>query len=422
VLAYLRSLDPQLPRPVLLLQVGGFLNAFGNGLAFPFLVIYLHNVRGLELGYAGLAVALSSFTALLAGPLAGTLVDRVGGRAVLAGSLGLLALGYGGLPFVRETWHAFALAAVFGAGTGGFWPSQSSLTAGLTPRDRVHAAFSMQRVMNNAGIGLGAVAGGLIATTDDPSSFTVLFLLDAATFVAFAAVLLRIPPVRTEHEEEPGSYRQVLAHRVFFTALALNAAFVGAGYGMVELIGVFAKNDAGVSERGIGLVFLANTSFIVAAQLPVVRVLEGRRRMPAFALMGGLWAAAWLLALATGLWLETAAATALLALAAIVFGLGECVHGVVWGALVSDLAPRRLIGRYMALSSVSWQVGLTAGPAVGGFLLARSPSLFWLAAAAACLAFSAAALAFEPRLPREARRTPARVVEPARGIAARPSG
>jgi MFS family permease len=76
----------------------------------------------------------------------------------------------------------------------------------------------------------------------------------------------------------------------------------------------------------------------------------------------------------------------------------------------------------MALSSVSWQVGLTAGPAVGGFLLARSPSLFWLAAAAACLAFSAAALAFEPRLPREARRTPARAAEPARGIAARPSG
>ena len=191
---------------------------------------------------------------------------------------------------------------------------------------------------------------------------------------------------------------------------------------MVELIGVFAKNDAGVSERGIGLVFLANTAFIVAAQLPVVRVLEGRRRMPAFALMGILWAVAWLLALATGLWLEAAAATALLALAAVVFGLGECVHGVVWGALVSDLAPRRLIGRYMALSSVSWQVGLTAGPAVGGFLLARSPSLFWLTAAAACVVFSAAALAFEPSLPREARRTPARAVEPARGIAARPSG
>jgi MFS family permease len=297
---------------------------------------------------------------------------------------------------------------VFGAGTGGFWPSQSALTAGLTPRDRIHAAFSMQRVMNNGGIGLGAVAGGLIATTDDPSSFTVLFLLDAATFVAFAVVLLRIPAIQTEHEEEPGSYRQVLANRVFFAVLALNAGFVGAGYGMLELIAVFAKNDAGVSERGIGLVFLANTAFIVGAQLPVVRLLEGRRRMPAFALMGVLWAGAWLLALATGLWLEAALATALLALTGIVFGLGECVHGVVWGALVTDLAPRRLIGRYMALSSVSWQVGLTAGPAVGGFLLAASPSLFWLTAATTCAIFSAAALALEPRLPRDARRTPAR--------------
>ena len=31
------------------MEVGGFANAFGNGLAFPFLFIYLHNVRGFAL-------------------------------------------------------------------------------------------------------------------------------------------------------------------------------------------------------------------------------------------------------------------------------------------------------------------------------------------------------------------------------------
>src|SRR6266511_1443183 len=43
VLAYVRSLHPQLPRPVWLLQVGGLTNAFGNGIVLPFLIIYLHN-------------------------------------------------------------------------------------------------------------------------------------------------------------------------------------------------------------------------------------------------------------------------------------------------------------------------------------------------------------------------------------------
>ena len=46
MLAYLRSLDPRLPRPVWIMEAGGLANAFGNGLAFPFLFIYLHNVRG----------------------------------------------------------------------------------------------------------------------------------------------------------------------------------------------------------------------------------------------------------------------------------------------------------------------------------------------------------------------------------------
>ena len=41
----------------------------------------------------------------------------------------------------------------------------------------------------NLGIGLGGVVGGLIATTADPHSFTVLYLLDAATFLAFVVVL-----------------------------------------------------------------------------------------------------------------------------------------------------------------------------------------------------------------------------------------
>ena len=54
--AYLRSLNPQLPRDVWILQAGGLANMFGNGVIGPFLIIYLHNVRGISLGVAGLIV------------------------------------------------------------------------------------------------------------------------------------------------------------------------------------------------------------------------------------------------------------------------------------------------------------------------------------------------------------------------------
>ncbi len=53
----LRTYFPPLPRSVLTLPVGGLVNAFGNGMVIPFMFIYLHNVRGIELGVSGLIVA-----------------------------------------------------------------------------------------------------------------------------------------------------------------------------------------------------------------------------------------------------------------------------------------------------------------------------------------------------------------------------
>ena len=42
---------------MLTLQLGGLVNAFGNGMVIPFMFIYLHNVRGIGLGLTGLIVA-----------------------------------------------------------------------------------------------------------------------------------------------------------------------------------------------------------------------------------------------------------------------------------------------------------------------------------------------------------------------------
>ena len=87
---YLRSLDPHLPRDVYVLQLGGLLNAFGNGIVLPFLIIYLHNVRGISLGVAGLAAATQSATGLASGFLGGSLSDRIGAKRVLFATLNFL--------------------------------------------------------------------------------------------------------------------------------------------------------------------------------------------------------------------------------------------------------------------------------------------------------------------------------------------
>jgi hypothetical protein len=49
VRTYVRSLDPRLSRQLWTLLSGSFFNALGNGVVFHFLLIYLHNVRGIGL-------------------------------------------------------------------------------------------------------------------------------------------------------------------------------------------------------------------------------------------------------------------------------------------------------------------------------------------------------------------------------------
>src|SRR5690349_9138707 len=186
---WLRAFDPQLPRDVWLLQLGGVMNSFGNGIILPFLVIYLHDVRGFSLGVAGLVVSVSAAAQLTAGLVAGPLVDRLGPRRVLGAGLVMQSIGFGLFPLVREPWQAFVLIAIEGAGSAGFWPSQSTLIARLTPPARRHAAYAQQRVTMNLGIGLGGVAGGLIASVSHPSTFTALFVVDAATFLVYVGVL-----------------------------------------------------------------------------------------------------------------------------------------------------------------------------------------------------------------------------------------
>lgn len=406
--AYLRSLDPDLPGSIWTLELGTFVNFFGSGIAFPFLAIYLHNVRGFGLGTAGLVLATNGLVAVTAGPTVGPLIDRVGGRLTLGAALVVSALGWGLMALVREPWHAFALAAVAGAGTGVFWPSVSVLLVGLTPAAKRHTAFAVQRVAMNLGIGLGGLAGGLIATSSDPGSFTVLFVVDAATFLAMIFVLPLVPEPEMEVDAEPavGGYRRVVRDRVFVTLLGLNVLFIGAGYAIFELLPVFAKNHNGVSERWIGVIFFFNTMALVVAQLPVARFVEGRRRLKMLAVMPAAFTICWLVVLAGGAWTDGTAAALVFVLAAIGFGLASCFHGPTQAALVADLAPARLRGRYMALSSMSWEVGFVVGPAVGGFVLAAQPLALWPLAAGVLAASVVLVLRTERRLPPALRVTP----------------
>ena len=70
------------------------INALGDGLFLPFSVLYFHLVVGLSLPLVGLGLSIAMGARLLATPLSGPLVDRIGALLVAVMTNLLSAVGH----------------------------------------------------------------------------------------------------------------------------------------------------------------------------------------------------------------------------------------------------------------------------------------------------------------------------------------
>jgi MFS family permease len=402
-----RPVEAGLPRAVYVLQSGLVVNALGNGAAAPFMVIYLHDVRGLSLPLATLAGSIAGVSALGAALIAGAAADRVGPRPTMLAGLALSIGAYLLYPLVGTAQQASAVAAVAGTGIGTWLTMQSTLLAAITPPGLRPRAFAQQRVAANLGLGIGGAIGGLLVASSDPESFTRLFLFNAATFAVYGLAVIRVevPACTPPTSAARGRYRDVLRDRPFALLVTINFLLVVAGIALLaSLLPVYAHDVVGIDEHAIGLLFLLNSALIIAIQLPITRAHEGHRRSTGLALNAALFAAAWLLAEAAG----QRFGLALLVLAVLVFAIGECLNDTIVGPLVAELARDDLRGRYMAANAFSWQLGFILGPALGGLLLGANEHALWPAAAFGLLGAGLLAARLERVLPAGARETPAR--------------
>jgi MFS family permease len=408
-----------LSRPVLILQAGNAVNYFGYGLVLPFEIIYLHQIRGFSTSAAGLVLAATMGTAASVTPPTGALTDQYSAKAiVVAGSLAS-AVGYAGFAFVERPWQAFACSILGGAGVGAAGTANRTLVVRLVTPEQRPAAFALNRVGGNFGIGAGAtLAGIIVAASQSLRSFQFLYLADAFTFAAFALIVLAaVPSPRAEivtatHANGTG-FRAVARDRIFVTVIATNVVLVVVGHTFFSnILSPFAAAHTTVGPAAIGIVFLINTSFIVIAQIPAVRVVSRMRRTVGFAATSALFAVALLAVLPATLIHSELAAASLLAGVAIVFAIAECVHILVLGPLVADMAPAHLLGRYLSLYSLTFTGSLALGPAIGGLLLGNSPDAIWWGGALAALLAGAVLLRLGDRIPDPLHEAPSRLAAP----------
>jgi MFS family permease len=201
-------------------------------------------------------------------------------------------------------------------------------------------------------------------------------------------------------------FRAVARDRAFLTVIAANIVLVVVGHTFFSnILPPFAKVHTPLGPATIGILLLANTSSVVIAQIPAVRVVARIRRTHGFAAASAIFAIALVGVLPATLIHSELAAASLLVVVAIVFAMGECVHIVVLGPLVADMAPAHLLGRYLSLYSLTFSLSLALGPAIGGLLLQTSPDAIWWSGALAAALAGAVLLGLGDRIPDRPRST-----------------
>ncbi|MFI5805812.1 MFS transporter [Streptomyces sp. NPDC051561] len=359
------------------IQAGNALSAFGLGFTVPYLYVYVAQVRDLGPTSAGIVLGAFAMAALVALPFVGALIDRKGPLPVLVGAALLASVGALALGVSSSLLTAVGSAALLGIGTAVAQPALATMIVWSSTAATRTRAFAMQFFLANLGLGIGGLIGGQIVDKDDPSSFTLLFSIEAVMFLVLAGVALsvKLPRAEAMGEAQAGEKRGLFAglgalmkHKAMVQLCVLGFVIFFACYGQFESgLAAYGTEAAGIDPSTLGIALAANTAVIVIAQFVVLRFVERRRRSRMIALVGLIWTVAWMFAGYAGLGhgSQTMATAAFISTYAL-FGLGEAMLSPTVAPLVADLAPESMVGTYNSAFALVKQMALAVGPAVGG--------------------------------------------------------
>ncbi|MFD4377173.1 MFS transporter [Streptomyces sp. NPDC058486] len=358
------------------IQAGSALSAFGLGFTVPYLYVYVAQVRDLGATTAGVVLAVFAMAALVVLPFSGRAIDRRGPVPVLLVASGLAAVGAVGMGLASSVPAAVGAAALLGAGTAVLQPALATMIVWCSEPVGRTRAFALQFFLQNLGLGLGGLIGGLLVDVSKPDSFLLLFSIEAVMFLVLAAVVGTVrmagsPALQDARPAEGGrggGIRALLSHKAMVQLCVLGFVLFFACYGQFESgLAAYGTEAAGIAPSTLGIALAANTAVIVLAQFLVLKFVERRKRTRVIAAVGLIWALAWIIAGYAGLGHGSQAmATAAFVSTYALFGLGEAMLSPTVAPLVADLAPESMVGSYNSAFALVKQLALAVGPAVGG--------------------------------------------------------
>ena len=373
-----RSLTP----PVRRYFTGLLVSCAGFGLTLTLYVVYLHDVLRFSTNFSTLLLSASAAVGLVSSPLWGSLTDRVGPVPVMVVGAVLSTGAIVAWSQVRSREEAVVVGLTLAVVSGGGWGPGTTLLSRLVDAEHRQRAYGVNFLLVNLGVGVGGLVSASIVDLHHPGTFRVLYLANAVVTLTSGVVFATLwryghTPLDQREDRPHGGWGRVVTDRRLLSYFFASLLMMLGGYAAVDAgLSLFVVNELHLSVKVIGLFLSIDALFIVVTQLFILNFLEGRSRTRVLALVTALWALFWMVVAMAHL-VSSGVAIAAIAVAITIFALGETMMSPVGSAIVNDIAPEELRGRYNAVSSLTWGFSGTAAPAQAALLFDHGLAAWW---------------------------------------------
>ncbi|HEV7654186.1 MAG TPA: MFS transporter [Mycobacteriales bacterium] len=370
------------------------LNSIGDGGYYVSAVVVFHQLLGMSVGQIGLALTLAWTAGFgMTAPL-GRVADRWGLRPT-AVALCLATAGATLAVLWARDFAAFVgILVAYGVAQSGLHAVRQAMVATLVPGPERTRFRARLQTVGNAGIGAGALVGGIALAVATPAAYAAVLVLDAAGFVAAAVVTARIPVRPTGiRVPEPGR-RSAWRDRPYVAVAGLSAVLCLYMPMLSVVLPLFVVQRTSAPGPVVAAAFAVNTIGVIALQLRAGRRVDGMPAAARSVRAGGALLAASCAVFALAAVPAVPATAALVVLAgAAVQVVGEVLFAAGNWELGFGLADPRRPGAWQGVYGTGIPVARAVGPLLLSFLVVDWRGPGWLVVAALLLA---AALAVPP--------------------------